>query len=881
MTNLIHTGTFLGAPLIFPVGASEITTTGSGSSLRVAIVDYGVGVTTVFNVVSGAIGSVVGQSSHSNARTAISTGGFSGTVLTDTVTAVLAGGPGGSVSAYLTAGANFDQKVELASLAIGGQTFLFAAACGGSGFSVLNVQSGASLTLVADVADTVYTYASGIASLATVQIGTRSFVFCGSATESGISVYEVASNGTLSTVDSVGTGQLVSTEGVTDLAIASVDGVSYLVGASAVSSSLTVFEIAADGYLTPVDHVVDDLATRFQGVSVMDVATVSGRVYVVAAGSDGGLTLLTLLPGGQLLHLQSLADTATSVLSNISAIRIVPVGPELQVFVTSASEAGMSMFRIDLSSLGVTMTGSITQLTGTSKDDVLVQVSGNAILSGGAGADVLRDGTGADQLHGGAGADTFILVADGVADVIMDFELGKDRIDLSLLPYLRNVNQLTITPIAGGATILYGSELLTVLTVDGRSLTVQDFSTFDLLNLTRFPVARATPRAVWHGTALDDTLLGTSDDELFVGLEGNDVFVGGGGADEFDGGSGFDIVDYSTEIAPVTIDLMSLPQNAGAAPGDIFVSIEGVIGTSGNDIVRTDNAHNQLWGGDGHDFLDGRGGHDTICGGLGNDSILGRDGDDVLNGDDGNDIISGSLGNDLIYGGGGNDEIGGGDGTDTIYGGSGNDVIGSGSGRDLIDCGLGNDIASGGWGHDTLFGGPGKDNLAGSYDNDLVTGEAGDDSLGGGDGDDTLDGGSGNDLIGGGPGNDLILGGDGDDFLGGADGDDQMFGGAGNDTLNAGAGNDELDGGIGADTFVFAEYASGEVDIIVGFEDGLDMLRFLNLPGTSAADKFTALTIEIVWDGSEYVAEASYVGHAIRLPGIGPGQLDFDDFVFF
>jgi serralysin len=51
-------------------------------------------------------------------------------------------------------------------------------------------------------------------------------------------------------------------------------------------------------------------------------------------------------------------------------------------------------------------------------------------LNGGPGGDVLTGGRGADVLTGGPGADSFVFDLPGVADCIVDFQPGLDRIDL-------------------------------------------------------------------------------------------------------------------------------------------------------------------------------------------------------------------------------------------------------------------------------------------------------------------------------------------------------------------------------------------------------------------------------------------------------------------
>jgi hypothetical protein len=69
-------------------------------------------------------------------------------------------------------------------------------------------------------------------------------------------------------------------------------------------------ELRDSGALLPVDHVIDTLATRFGDLLALEVVTVDGRTYVVAAGGDDGITLFTLLPDGRLHLLDVMASEA-------------------------------------------------------------------------------------------------------------------------------------------------------------------------------------------------------------------------------------------------------------------------------------------------------------------------------------------------------------------------------------------------------------------------------------------------------------------------------------------------------------------------------------------------------------------------------------------
>ena len=79
-------------------------------------------------------------------------------------------------------------------------------------------------------------------------------------------------------------------------------------------------------------------------------------------------------------------------------------------------------------------------LTGSAFNDRLTGSTGNNIIDGGLGNDLITGGRGVDTLIGGGGRDTFDFNAinetgnsASTRDLIMDFEQGRDRIDLSTI----------------------------------------------------------------------------------------------------------------------------------------------------------------------------------------------------------------------------------------------------------------------------------------------------------------------------------------------------------------------------------------------------------------------------------------------------------------
>ena len=164
----------------------------------------------------------------------------------------------------------------------------------------------------------------------------------------------------------------------------------------------------------------------------------------------------------------------------------------------------------------------------------------------------------------------------------------------------------------------------------------------------------------------DNITTGTGDDTVKTG-DGNDVVDTGGGDDTIIGGSGLgddvydggpnaDTVIYSSATNSITVDLNATPRSGqpvngadgggpnpdtigellaaaghseteavGFAQGvdigtDALISVENVVGGSGDDTIIGNGGANVLSGGGGDDTLTGGGGADTLIGDLGTDT---------------------------------------------------------------------------------------------------------------------------------------------------------------------------------------------------------------------------------------------------------------------
>ncbi|MEY8098156.1 calcium-binding protein [Falsihalocynthiibacter sp. S25ZX9] len=723
--------------------------------------------------------------------------------------------------------------------------FLFSAHSGIAGISIYGIDSDRVMTQRGPEALSSGQTGEDVAGMKTLTNASATYLLVGSASLDNVTSYRIGGDGTLTSVGSMGTEQGLGISDISAISTVSNNSGDYVLVAARGSSSISVLRMYGSGTLVPVDHVIDDLSTRFQNVTTMETIVSNGRTYVLVGGADDGLSLFTLLPDGRLHHLTSMADTVQMALENISAVTMSDQNGELQIFAASGVEAGITQLTATIGEVGETRTGTggNDTITGSASDDILFGANGDDEISGGAGDDILMDGSGVDQLRGGAGHDTFILSEDGQRDTILDFDATLDILDLSGFTLFRSIEQLTVTTTSSGALLTFGEEVISLMSANGQPIYHSTLAGMTIVNATHTPVSWILPEGARNGSADNDVMEGSSAVDILYGLGGADFLRGYGGNDTLDGGDGDDILvglagaDYllggrgddtvayvydaaSGGTSGVLVNLHVGVAWDGFGNKDTIEEVENVSGTNQADTITGNNDGNRLFGLDGNDKIYGLDGDDLIAGGVGADYLRGGLGNDMIYGGTWGDQLFGEAGNDLLNGYWGNDYLDGGTGYDTLFGGDGDDVLSGGYHRDKLYGDAGNDRLYGGVGNDDVLGGSGNDRLYGGQGNDLLGGGLGNDTLVGEDGNDRLYGSHGNDYLQGGDGYDFLYGGDGDDALSGGSLRDIMNGDAGNDRLYGGLGNDDLLGGTGND-----QLYGGQGNDLLGGGIGADTLR--------------------------------------------------------
>ena len=194
---------------------------------------------------------------------------------------------------------------------------------------------------------------------------------------------------------------------------------------------------------------------------------------------------MTLLPDGRLVHLDTIADSTAMALENVTGLSLLVQDGVLRIFASGEGGLRVTELAVDLGHLGTVQTagGSSADLTGTGGDDILQGNGAANSLDGRGGDDILIDGKGEDRLTGGAGADLFVFEADGRRDIITDFQVGVDTIDLSGMGRAYSLDAFKFQSTPDGIKIIFQGEELRIFSHNGQSLDRSDFQITDLMGL--------------------------------------------------------------------------------------------------------------------------------------------------------------------------------------------------------------------------------------------------------------------------------------------------------------------------------------------------------------------------------------------------------------
>lgn len=670
-------------------------------------------------------------------------------------------------------------------------------------------------------------------ALTTAEIGGKTYLY---AAENGLEVFEVGSDGTLTSVQTDNTlGLTGTTQGIT---VATVGGSAYLVITDQAAAAIRVAPIGSDGTVGGASGTVtqaDDLPGSLDGVSLPVVAHVGGNTIIYTSNLvSGDYTSAVLNPNGTLSnpieHNIGGAFSGTFEAVEVDGASYILINSSTGVFtyeiaangaltfVDSATNeevfgAGDNPGTLQASAAFTTSDGRVLVMLHEQSDEAaLIEIE-----SGGTIRKIEDLDSGPGPIGGGLGQTVF---TDGksaffASTLASGISVHKVTTGADVVAVAANVD-LIDTMVAPGDTADFRFPLVNagdLATPTGVDIDLTFFLSTDQV------LDQQTDRAIYSSFHSELAVSEVDDFTFDVGIPSN-VLPGTyflfGVADVNNHVDEADETNNTT--APYRLEVSFFTQD-----DDTFViPLTGGINKTlnGNDTVTGTTGVDSIFGGSGRDQLSGLASADDLRGGDNNDHLYGNGGADALAGGNGNDSLFGGGGEDVMEGGAGRDDLNGGSGDDHLIGNGGSDTLSGVDGADLMFGGSGGDMIDGGQKADEIYGGGGRDTLDGGLSRDLVYG---------GDSGDMLDGGGSRDALLGDAGQDTLRGEQDVDALFGGGSDDTLFGGSGADDLIGGRGVDDLRGGSGRDTFIWLDQTeSGETvnsaDVVGDFERGSDKI---------------------------------------------------------
>ena len=318
-----------------------------------------------------------------------------------------------------------DQVVDDATLALsndggkmavavaGGQTYLIAAGGAEDGVSVFRVATDGTLTNTDNVFDA-DELAYGLDRAVHVEsavIGGVSYVFVTGNYENAVNVFRLNANGTLDLTDSLVDEGDLELYRAADMATAVIGGVTYLFVGGNGDAGVSVFSVDATGTLTNVFNLSD--GTLLSSVEGLETFEMAGDHYLVANGYGyDRLSYYKIGTDGSLTLADSVVDDTSLSLNGSAQSTVAMIDGHTYIISSGQYDDGLSTFEVGLSNLPINGTSDADILTGTELDDEINGLGGNDIIMGGDADDTLSGDGGDDVVDGGSGNDK--LFGDGL-----------------------------------------------------------------------------------------------------------------------------------------------------------------------------------------------------------------------------------------------------------------------------------------------------------------------------------------------------------------------------------------------------------------------------------------------------------------------------------
>ncbi len=230
---------------------------------------------------------------------------------------------------------------------IGGTTYLFVAGYVDSGVSVFSIANDGTLTSVYDVTDDATLALNGAISVTTESIGGSSYLFVAGEHDDGVSVFSIGNTGALTSVYDVTDDAILALNDADSVTTETIGGTSYLFVAGFSDNGVSVFSIGTGGALTNMHNVGDSATLELEGATSVTTATIGGTPYLFVAGfRDNGLSVFSIGTGGALTSVHNVTDNGSLLLGGAYSVTVETIGVTPYLFAGGNRDSGVGVFSI-------------------------------------------------------------------------------------------------------------------------------------------------------------------------------------------------------------------------------------------------------------------------------------------------------------------------------------------------------------------------------------------------------------------------------------------------------------------------------------------------------------------------------------------------------
>ena len=265
---------------------------------------------------------------------------------------------------------------------VGGTTYLFVTGYNDDGVSVFSVATDGTLTHTATVydSDNAEYELNEAYAVTTAAVGTTTYLFVGGNEDNGVSVFSVANDGTLTYATSISDNTTYNLGGPLALTTAAIGSATYLFVGGFDDSGISVFSVGTDGSLTHTSSIEDSATNELNRVIGITTAVIGDTTYLFAAGrDDGGVSVFSVDNSGMLTHVTSVddSDNADYQLAGAFGITTATLEGTTYLIVSSYFDNGITVFSVSNSG----MLTYITSVADTDNEDYMLRGSTSAITS--------------------------------------------------------------------------------------------------------------------------------------------------------------------------------------------------------------------------------------------------------------------------------------------------------------------------------------------------------------------------------------------------------------------------------------------------------------------------------------------------------------------